>query len=170
LKLDATDNGIELYRKYGFVDESEIERWRRNPGPVEPAEISRYNPDPFYDQKHFGADRTQLLKELAKLGAASVPEEGYAMGRPGFSAAYFGPCVAKSGEVVRRLLRWFLADHSYEPVFWDLFPANKEAVRIAEEFGFSPVRRLTRMVRSHAGAHRIPNSPEVFAIAGFELG
>jgi GNAT superfamily N-acetyltransferase len=170
LKLDATDSGIELYRKHGFVAECEIERWRRNPGPIEPAEVSGYSPDPVYDQLNFGADRTHLLSELAKVGAASVPEEGYAMGRPGFSAAYFGPCVAKSGTVARRLLRWFLTDHSEEPVFWDLFPANKEAVRIAEEFGFSPVRRLTRMALSRASAHRIPNSADVFAIAGFELG
>jgi ribosomal protein S18 acetylase RimI-like enzyme len=170
LKLDATDSGIELYRKYGFVDECEIERWHRNPGPVEPTEVSGYSPDHAYDQINFGADRTHLLRELAKSGAASIFREGYAMGRPGFSAAYFGPCVAKSGAVARRLLRWFLADHSNDPVFWDLFPANKEAVRIAGEFGFSPVRRLTRMVLSRAGAHRISNSPEVFAIAGFELG
>ena len=170
LKLDATDSGIELYRKYGFVNECEIERWRRNPGPIEPAGVSPYSPDAVYDRMNFGADRTRLLKELAKLGAASILEEGYAMGRPGFSAAYFGPCVAKSGAVARRLLHWFLADHAAQPVFWDLFPANKEAVRIAEEFGFSPVRRLTRMVLSHTGAHRIPTSPDVFAIGGFELG
>lgn len=170
LKLDATDSGIELYRKYGFVDECEIERWRRNPGPIEPAEVSPYSPDPVYDQMNFGADRTQLLKELAQSGAASILEEGYSMGRPGFSAAYFGPCVAKSGAVARRLVRWFLANHSEEAVFWDLFPDNKEAVRIAEEFGFSPVRRLTRMVLSRTGSHRISNSPEVFAIAGFEFG
>ena len=170
LKLDATDSGIELYRKYGFVNECEIERWRRNPGPIEPAGVSPYSPDAVYDRMNFGADRTRLLKELAKLGAASILEEGYAMGRPGFSAAYFGPCVAKSGAVARRLLHWFLADNAAQPVFWDLFPANKEAVRIAEEFGFSPVRRLTRMVLSHAGAHRIPTSPDVFAIGGFELG
>jgi ribosomal protein S18 acetylase RimI-like enzyme len=170
LKLDATDSGIELYRKYGFVNECEIERWRRNPGPIGPAEVSPYSPDAVYDRMNFGADRTRLLKELAKLGAASILEEGYAMGRPGFSAAYFGPCVAKSGAVARRLLHWFLADNAAQPVFWDLFPANKEAVRIAEEFGFSPVRRLTRMVLSHAGAHRIPTSPDVFAIGGFELG
>ena len=170
LKLDATDSGIELYRKYGFMNECEIERWRRNPGPIEPAGVSPYSPDAVYDRMNFGADRTRLLKELAKLGAASILEEGYAMGRPGFSAAYFGPCVAKSGAVARRLLHWFLADNAAQPVFWDLFPANKEAVRIAEEFGFSPVRRLTRMVLSHAGAHRIPTSPDVFAIGGFELG
>ena len=170
LKLDATDSGIELYRKYGFMNECEIERWRRNPGPIEPAGVSPYSPDAVYDRMNFGADRTRLLKELAKLGAASILEEGYAMGRPGFSAAYFGPCVAKSGAVARRLLHWFLADNAAQPVFWDLFPANKEAVRIAEEFGFSPVRRLTRMVLSHTGAHRIPTSPDVFAIGGFELG
>jgi hypothetical protein len=170
LKLDATDNGIGLYQKYGFAEECEIERWQRSPGAFEPGEALQYAPDRSYDRIHFGADRARLLDQLAPLGAATVPGEGYAMGRPGFSAAYFGPCVAKSGAVARRLLRWFIADHADQPIFWDLFPANKEATRIAEEFGFSPVRRLMRMVRLSAGAHGVPNLPEVFAIAGFELG
>lgn len=170
VKLDATEAGIGLYRKFGFVEECEVHRWRRAPGPVEAGEVLSYHPDVRFDQARFGADRSLLLARLAELGAASLPGEGYAMGRPGFSAAYFGPCLASSPASARRLLRWFLAGHGQEYIFWDLFPAHKEALRIAEEFGFAPVRRLVRMVLSATAARPIPDRAEVFAIAGFELG
>ena len=137
---------------------------------METDEILSYCPDAGYDRAKFGADRAALLAQLAELGAASLPGEGYAMGRPGFSAAYFGPCVANSPAAVRRLLRWFLADHAGKHVFWDLFPTNKEAVNIAQEFGFAPVRLLVRMALPLSGARPIANQAEVFAIAGFELG
>lgn len=170
VKLDATEFGSDLYRKFGFVEECEIQRWQRAPGPVEVGELLPYSPDASYDRARFGADRRELLAGLAELGAASLPSEGYAMGRPGFLAAYFGPCLANSPAAARRLLRWFLANHAGENVFWDLFPANQEAVRIAQEFGFIPVRRLLRMALSRTPVRPISNQSEVFAIAGFELG
>lgn len=169
-KLDATEAGINLYRKYGFVEECEIERWQRDPAPMEGAEVSSYRPDLLFDRQRFGADRSVLLSSLAELGAATVPEEGYAMGRPGSLAAYFGPCVTNSPISARKLLRWFLNGHRQGPVFWDLLPANKEAVRIAQEFGFSPVRRLVRMVLSRNSTGSSSNHSDIYAIAGFELG
>jgi GNAT superfamily N-acetyltransferase len=170
VKLDATEAGIELYRKYGFVEECAIQRWQRAPGPVEEAEVFSYAPDLAYDRERFGADRGRLLARLAKLGAISLPGEGYAMCRPGALATYFGPCLANSAMSARRLLRFFLHRHREEHVFWDLFPANKEAVRVAQEAGFVPVRRLVRMALSRVPGFAIPNHPSVFAIAGFELG
>jgi hypothetical protein len=51
--------------------------------------------------------------------------------------------------------------------FWDLLSANKNAVQLAEEFGFAPARRLERMVLGNS----LPKNDEmVYAIAGFELG
>jgi GNAT superfamily N-acetyltransferase len=170
VKLDATESGVGLYRKLGFVDECEIERWQRAPAPVPAGEVMSYLPDCSDDRMSFGADRSALLGQLAGLGAASLPGEGYAMGRAGFTAAYFGPCLAKSTTSARRLLQWFLAGPGEEQVFWDLFPSNQEAVRLAEEFEFVPVRRLMRMALFNSPAQPTPNQAEVFAIAGFELG
>jgi GNAT superfamily N-acetyltransferase len=170
VKLDATETGIGLYRKFGFVEECEVERWLRAPRPVEADEILSYCPDFSLDRTRFGADRRALLERLAEFGAASLPGAGYAMGRPGFSAAYFGPCLADSPASARRLLRWLLAERGGEHVFWDLFPANQEAVAIAEEFGFAPVRRLVRMALARIPAQPASPPAEVFAIAGFELG
>jgi GNAT superfamily N-acetyltransferase len=168
VKLDATEMGGGLYRKLGFVEECPIERWQRPPGPIEGGRVDAYCSDPGYDQKRFGADRAALLSQLAPLGSASIRGRGYAMGRAGALAAYFGPCVADLG-AAEPLLRWFLAEHQGESIFWDLLPGNKEAVRLAEDFDFIPRRHLLRMCRSSTPAppsdHR-----EVFAIAGFEFG
>lgn len=171
VKLDATDRGVRIYRKFGFTDECAIERWERLPPPVGVPESLSYCPDDAYDRARFGADRSALLRSLATEDAASLVGQGYAMGRPGFNAAYFGPCVARSSDAARRLLRWFLARHSKERVFWDLFSGNKAAVELARDFGFAPVRRLTRMALTReADVRAIRNHDEVFAIAGFELG
>jgi predicted GNAT family N-acyltransferase len=170
IKLDATETGIDLYRQFGFVEECEIRRWHRAPGPAENAEVLTYCPDLAYDRERFGADRGRLLARLATFGAVSLPGEGYAMCRPGALAAYFGPCLATAPSSARRLLQFFLHRHREEHVFWDLFPANEEAVRIAKEFGFAPVRSLMRMVLTRNSGSPISNHCSVFAIAGFELG
>lgn len=170
VRLDATESGIHLYRKLGFADECEIQRWRRPPGPVPHSDGLTYHPNAEYDWERFGADRQALLARLATQGAASLPSKSYAMGRNGFSSAYFGPCVAGSPDDVRILLRWFLSSHPQESVLWDLFPENKDAVAIAEEFGFVPARRLVRMRRSRTYSSIAASHPDIFAIAGFELG
>jgi hypothetical protein len=128
--------------------------------------------DPALDYQAFGADRFLLLQSLAAEGAVSVPSQGFAMGRAGSQAAYFGPCVSRASETARELLEWFLNRHPGEAVFWDLLPGNRQALRLAEEFGFERRRQLVRMVRR--GAARSKNFPHddsyVYAIAGFEYG
>jgi GNAT superfamily N-acetyltransferase len=51
VKLDATEAGNGLYRKFGFVEECEVQRWQRAPGPVETGEIFSYGPDPAYESR-----------------------------------------------------------------------------------------------------------------------
>ena len=92
------------------------------------------------------------------------------MHRPGRNAAYFGPCVAASECAARTLLEWFLAQHGGGPACWDLLPDNTAAVRLASESGFSRARTLTRMVLGRGRAVPRPDSPGIFAIAGFEYG
>ena len=92
------------------------------------------------------------------------------MARPGKKAAYFGPCVATSAGAAKRLVEWFLARHGTEPAYWDVLPENTEAVRLAAEFGFSCVRRLTRMTFRNSGNVARSDPSNIFAIAGFEYG
>jgi len=174
IKLDATEMGTPLYRQLGFEDEGLVERWRAvAPGGVAGTYAGGWPAGcGDLDRTVFGADRLRLLDALAPWGVAAVAGEGYAMARPGSEAAYFGPCVCGSAETARELLGWFLSRHAGEPVYWDLLPENGDAVRLAREFGFEPVRRLVRMVRRGVGG-AVPlthDALQAFAIAGFEYG
>ena len=124
------------------------------------------------DRQAFGADRSALLRVLADIESASIAGMGFAMGRPGARAAFFGPCVARGAHAARELLGWFLERRSQESVYWDILPANGDAVALAREFGFEPVRRLARMAL--AGVEDPPplcnDDARVYAAAGFEFG
>jgi ribosomal protein S18 acetylase RimI-like enzyme len=169
IALDATDMGIALYRQFGFLPSGIVERWQRLSGAATAtnADLRSWEPAADLDRAAFGTDRSRLLESLAASGAASLPGLGYAMGRPGSKAAYFGPCVAAHSEVCERLLGWFLARHASEAVYWDVLQSNREAAALASRYGFTPVRTLTRMFRGPV----IPSDHSlVFAIAGFEYG
>lgn len=167
VKLDATDLGERLYRSAGFEEECEIERWVRPPGSAYAGKAGGYAPEYELDRRAFGADRGPLLRKLSPLGAASAPGNAYAMGRIGSEAAYFGPCVAKRMEGANMLARWFVVRQGEEhPIFWDLFPENREAISVAQQLGFKPQRKLIRMTRGSLAWSR----QLTYAIAGFELG
>jgi len=174
-KLDATSLGIEIYRRAGFADECPVERWERPPAPFDGARAPRDCAGqwpPELDWEAFGADRSALLGSLQRSGSVMSCESGYAMSRDGSNAAYLGPCVARDTATARTLLASLLVPLAGRPVYWDLFPSNIGAVAIAREFGFEPVRQLTRMSRLLA-PERPRMRPEhnlVFCLAGFELG
>jgi len=175
VKLDATDMGRPLYARLGFVDECLVERWAvQTPlaAKAAPASPSHWNPDAALDREAFGADRTAILERLSRWEAVSLPGGDCAMGRPGTKAFYFGPCVARSKQAARRLLGAFLARHPGKSVFWDLLPGNREALALAQEFGFERRRQLVRMaLRGTAGAGLFYHDDGlVYGIAGFEYG
>ncbi len=171
-KLDGTDMGVPLYRQLGYVDECAIERWRRPAGPAGFASEAPTGAfDRTLDREAFGADRAALLDRLA-FESRAIAGCGYALGRPGSCAAYFGPCVAESAETARVLLEAFLTRHAGEDVYWDLLPSNGAAAALARAHGFSPLRRLIRAARPGPSAS-LPApraASSVFAIAGFEFG
>ena len=174
VKLDATSMGRPVYERAGFRDEAVIERWIRKPDRVERHQGSTgpFVLDTALDREAFGADRSQLLRVLAGIESTSMAGAGFAMGRAGSRAAYFGPCVARSSAAARDLLVWFLARHREENIYWDILAANGSALELAREFGFERVRELMRM--SLAGADHPPplgnNDTLVYAAAGFEYG
>ena len=172
-KLDATDMGHHLYETLGYRDEQTVERWRRDPSPVDfQASELGFEPDAELDRKAFGADRGRLLEFFRRFEAASVAGGGFALGRPGNAAAYFGPCVCRLPEAAQVLLEWFLSRHSHEPVYWDILPSNREALRLAERYGFEKQRVLMRMARPSPGAVHPVESQDalVYGLAGFEYG
>jgi len=173
IKLDATDMGRPLYLKLGFEDEAPIERWALEAAPrLESPPAAEFLFDPVLDREAFGADRRVVIQRLRRWEAVALPGRGYAMGRPGSKAFYFGPCVCRDKEAARTLLVCLLSRHPGQPVFWDILPRNQAALRLAQEFGFQPRRRLVRMVRP--GSSEAPplahNDALVYGIAGFEYG
>ena len=173
IKLDATDLGRPIYLQLGFVDESPIERWTGvGPGGRFTAQARPFTLDAVLDLASFGADRKQLLASLASDSVVSSRTGGCAMARPGANAFSLGPCIARTATEARELIACVLSEHSGQPFYWDLLPANKAAVRLAEEFGFVPARKLARMVRpGNQPAEPLKNDDSlVYAAAGFEYG
>jgi GNAT superfamily N-acetyltransferase len=164
IKLDATDEGRPLYASLGFEDEQPVERWSRDPAPVPPT-YAHPGPLPFdLDWEATGVDRSAFLNSFGEPVATA---NAYALQRPGARANYVGPCISRNAAEASQLLRAVIAGSPEEPWFWDLLPANRAAQNIAEQFGFRPVRRLTRMVR---GERLRGNESMIYAIAGFEAG
>ena len=178
-RLDATDMGRPLYVQLGYRDETVIERWQRppvagpSPGLRRESIASLSNANAMLDREACGYDRSTLIRDLA--GDSSVQsaqsESGFAFGRPGSSAWFVGPCVAKSQSGARELLTGLLDGHERDVVFWDLLPSNGFAASLASSLGFRPVRRLVRMVRDGSPANPPAAEPDrVYAAAGFEFG
>lgn len=163
LKLDATDQGQPLYETLGFRAEQPVERWwRPGCGSASGASLRRANL-PSLDFHAYGADRSQLLDALTERGTVHTHADGFCLARPGRRANYIGPCVSQSPEFVRSAIDASASQESY----WDLLPQNHAALRIATALGFTPKRKLIRMVR---GRDLRGREDWIYAIAGFELG
>ncbi|MGH9546368.1 MAG: GNAT family N-acetyltransferase [Terriglobales bacterium] len=170
VKLDATDEGKPLYEKLGFRSEQGVERWLRpgaTDGPASAAGAHRSEEWRDSDSKIFGVDRSQLLEKLAFRNPSFSVGHSYLFTRPGRQAAYLGPCVCDSPGTARILIERVLQITASAGWYWDLLRKNENAVAIAQELGFTPNRRLLRMVR---GKDLPAREEAVYAIAGFELG
>ena len=180
VKLDATEMGRPIYEKLGFEFERPVERWLRKSRPVTatafPSGLDKFAYPRKLDTAAFGADRRELLDSLARFHAIAIPGEGYAMSRPGALAQYIGPCVARSSATARELVGSLVSGYARGDIFWDLLPDNAEAVAIARDHGFAPVRRLARMSLMRGSNHGSPgataaNDPStLYGIAAFEYG
>ena len=175
-KLDATEMGARVYADFGFQFECVVERWQRvtDDSPVEAEHNSGEGADrpPLEESDAFGVSRAALLTQLSRIGGVSHHESGFALWRPGSSAAYFGPCVANDRDSAEHLLRECLRANRGLPLVWDLAPQNTDAVQLAAQYGFKKSRTLSRMacaLRPDAKPLRT-EMDSIFALAGFEYG
>ncbi|MBI3946139.1 MAG: GNAT family N-acetyltransferase [Armatimonadetes bacterium] len=179
VKLDATEEGRPIYVELGFRDERPVYRCAASAPKWAPTGGARpIAPDDWpaiaaRDRTAFGADRMDLLRQLAAdgpalaLGPVGNPD-AYGFARPGFLAPSLGPVVAADEAAARAVIHALGAALPPGPVFWDLLPDNAPARGLAESLGFAVDRRLTRMV---LGAETHPGDvSQVYAAAGLELG
>jgi len=163
IKLDATELGAPVYRKFGFEDECVVERWKGGSLRLDiEGSVGDVNLD--LDRAAFGADRAPLLSML-KGNNYRVEDDAHAFLRGGRTARQFGPCVSTTPEAAARLAAFGTASG---PTLWDLFPGNAQAVRLAHSFGFTPSRKLLRM--SYQNRHLEQDPEKIYALAGFEWG
>ena len=182
IKLDATALGRHVYEKFGFVVESEVERWSGTANtigrevPAESAMDHAAVRELFnLDRMAFNADRSELLKSLIDdayvspvlIRAARGALSGYALARSGSKKAYVGPVVADDPSVIETLLDRILGQLPGHDVYIDI---NRECIRattVLSDRGFVKERDLIRMVKDGPGRK---TSPLVVAIAGPEIG
>ena len=160
IKLDATDLGAPVYRKFGFTDECIVERWRSTSAKGTADSVTgSAGIDWQLDREAFGADRRALIEAFPEW---RVEADAFAARRP----SHFGPCIARTPESAALLAQWGTASRG--PAFWDLFPGNWQAQQLAHATRFVPARKLLRM--SYQGRDLDQNPALVYALAGFEWG
>jgi len=177
VKLDATEKGRPLYEGFGFRAEQPVERWSRSGLPklqapeTRPAESK--NPSSLsqalreLDTQAFVADRSIMLQELAQRSSLHSSPNAFLFARAGRATEYLGPCIAADSAAAQAIIASAINSSAHTDWSWDLLPANKDAVTLASELGFTRQRYLTRMVR---GKPLHGRDEMVYAIAGFELG
>lgn len=167
VKLDATDGGRSLYESLGFRAEQVVERWQLGAGSGETKEPCGETPNFDLDPEASGYDRRSLLDSLVAVSDAGIASDGYLLDRPGRICRYLGPCVALLQSTARSLIEDAIARYPDNGWFWDLLPANRDAMAIAQDLGFARARALTRMAW---GRELRGKEQHIFAIGGFEFG
>ena len=149
IKLDATPTGKLVYSQLGFRDEWSFHRWQREGDHqhddnmvVGPESDTGWNLD--LDKSAFGVARGQWLNRLANHSRVIRYREGCGMVREGYLASYVGPVIASTPETARHVLDNLLASTN-RTTFWDIPHPNRDAIALAHDYGFQPVRTLTRM-------------------------
>jgi GNAT superfamily N-acetyltransferase len=175
VKLDATEQGRPLYETFGFQTEQEVERWSR-PASAQSHLLESKRSSHFsslsphlreLDLQAFGTNRSSILQALAQRSTLELTSNSFLFSRPGRTSLHLGPCIADNPAAAREIMIRVLKTSVHNSWSWDLLPANKEAVALASELGFTRQRCLTRMGR---GKPLHGREEMVFAIAGFELG
>jgi GNAT superfamily N-acetyltransferase len=175
VKLDATDDGKPIYEKFGFKAEQPVERWTWSGSDQLPPSESRISSSSLslsphlreLDLQAFGTDRSNILQVLAQRSTLELASNACLFARPGRTTHYLGPCIADDPAAARDIITSVLKTSVHSSWSWDLLPANKDAVALASELGFTRQRCLTRMTRGEPLRGR---EEMVFAIAGFEIG
>ncbi|MCP1336755.1 GNAT family N-acetyltransferase [Futiania mangrovi] len=171
-QLDATPEGLPIYRRQGFKARFEITRWKR-PGEVRPCPPPAL-PDPAVleraaalDARALGVARPEVLAHLAARGPHALAADGFALSRDGRAAHHIGPVVAADPARAQSLFRKVLAQIGEgAAVSVDARDAAPGFAVMLEGLGFQRLRPFTRMALGAAPA----GTPDLIAaIAGPEL-
>lgn len=178
--LDATDQGLPLYRRYGFEELCQITRLSGTPrragstDDVQTIAAADGTGLSAFDAAACGTERRELVERLLSeprsVGFACPgvgDPDGYAILRPGRNHWQLGPVVAEGTDVLGRLLDAAAERLDGESVIVDSL-ADGAADELLVERGLSPQRHLSRM--TYPDATPLLTGDAVVAAAGLELG
>jgi GNAT superfamily N-acetyltransferase len=175
--LDATELGRPVYLPLGFEELYPISRWvvdRPLPPASPPPGIAirdltaRDMPAILsFDEPRSGLRRAHILRYLRRACVAERDGAivGYAMARPGRTAAQIGPVVADDAEVARALLARM--GEAGGPAILDVPDAHGALSGWLRQGGAARQRGYTRMTLGRSPGLEAPGA--VYALAGPEL-
>jgi len=159
VKLDSVQGFEGFYKGLGFIEEFESHRFLRDGGCFA-AEAKTIRPSDLddvveFDAAVFGVDRGHVLRaifedapNLAFMVRDAGSVSGYVLAREGEERVQIGPCVVKHGDpsVARRLISTLIGSNPRDRRFRMCVPGlNGEAVKLAQELGFTNGTSSTRM-------------------------
>jgi ribosomal protein S18 acetylase RimI-like enzyme len=166
VRLEADPPGVNIYRRFGFVDEFTSLRFRvRVTGVTAPARVVPLGAAALpeiarCDRPAFGDERDRFLGLLLERveAAFGVPAAGglagYALVIPTLGGVHVGPLVASGATVAGDLLAACLATVAGRTVTIDVPQPNRDAVALVRALGFAetaPCRRMVWGVRQCGG-------------------
>lgn len=109
MRLVATDDGLPLYRKLGFVEVGRIVRLQGLAQATRPERPVRVGPADIgalaaMDRAASGLQRQPLLERIAEIGQTLTTEGGFALLRPFGRGHVLGPVVARDAGAARALI------------------------------------------------------------------
>lgn len=183
--LDATPEGVEVYRPLGFEDVCGLHRLiAEHPSPrrlrpaaaaIRPLQAARdLDAIARMDVRVFGAERRRLLAYLARnqprralLAEARGGVAGFVLARAGRRTLHVGPLVATTSAIATQLLGQALVGVD-GPVSIDVPDDQTAFLEDLAAFDFAPARPFTRMIKDRP--EDLGDMTTCFAIAGPEFG
>ncbi|WP_236974571.1 GNAT family N-acetyltransferase [Membranihabitans maritimus] len=183
VRLDATEMGVNLYKKFGFREEYNLTRFVREPivpkkalskRLYELSDLKEIRECTVIDEKITATNRENLFQILCEDRSAKYcgnfssngKMEGYVVIRDGRNGVQIGPCVALSskGEILLDTAMNAVGDRK---IIVDIPEKHPQAVNWALNNGFEKKRSFIRM---YVG-EKLRDSPEnIWASFGPEKG
>lgn len=177
--LDARAGAVSLYRKFGFVEDTQAIVYTQQSVPNQPLveEPARFFEHDLpavasYDEQRFGAARSRVLAnylaESPQPAYLTRNEQGAISGYLIAQERRLGPWLADTADVAEQLLLQALSLPLARPLQVLSFAEHQEAPALLTRWGFSPSRTLQRMRRG--GTAMIHNTRWIYGISSFMLG
>lgn len=190
IKLDATPEGRNVYRKLGFEDEFTLQRMTCDKVSAKFADTSFANIANMtaenieeidkLDSNVFGTSRLALLKTLIEnnpeTSLKSVDDKGsftgFCLARQGCNYLQIGPLAADSAETAYKLISCLISKHREKVFLIDIPDIHSSLHKQLAKIGFSIERPFIRMYKSNVDktTKQAEKGENYFAICGPEFG